>query len=263
MIKNLLALFVLSVLVFATVGLGFYLVGSPLETRGLKFDALRLQDIGKIKIGIEDYYRDNKKMPVSADQLLEKSTSLVDKPYLEKLPRDPKMSTAYEYKDLGSGKYQICADFETSTEAIEERKTGVDQSPSPLSNLYAYGSETRLHPKGNYCYEYSIPQYSDGTGAAGQLILLPPVAAEPPKNTLIVTSNISGVPMTGTQADTGGTTNYTLAMTSEIITTITAPSTSNGQKFTGWSGCNAVGNQCFAVVTGGATYTVTAYYAAP
>ncbi len=86
-------------------------------------------------------------------------------------------------------------------------------------------------------------------------------------NTLIVNSSgASGVGITSTQAGIGGATNYSRTISSNISTTLTAPSSAGALNFSSWTGCNSTNvaaRTCTVSVTGGATKTVTVTYAAP
>jgi len=86
-------------------------------------------------------------------------------------------------------------------------------------------------------------------------------------NTLNVRSSPdTGVAITGSQAGTGGTTNYTVTKSSELIgTSLDAPLSAGGRDFVSWTGCDSTlsgGIRCKIRFGGGQTKTVTANYKA-
>ena len=94
-----------------------------------------------------------------------------------------------------------------------------------------------------------------------QYITLSPV----PVNKLNVNSSpVTGASITGSQAGTTGTTNYTITKTGEdVATTLTANATLGSTRvFSSWTGCTTVlsGRRCQIRVAGGTTKTVTANY---
>ncbi|OGH21566.1 MAG: hypothetical protein A2958_02445 [Candidatus Levybacteria bacterium RIFCSPLOWO2_01_FULL_38_13] len=79
----------------------------------------------------------------------------------------------------------------------------------------------------------------------------------------------SGVPITGTQGGTSGTTTYQIGLETNINTTLTAPSSYNGVPFKGWLSCNsrpstyscrksvAVGSDATVIVDYQTTYIIS------
>ncbi|MDP3954080.1 MAG: PKD domain-containing protein [bacterium] len=76
-------------------------------------------------------------------------------------------------------------------------------------------------------------------------------------------SGASGVAITGSNSTYSGTTNYSkTGIANNTSFSLTAPSTSGGQDFSSWTGCNSVsGTTCSVTIT--AARTVTASYTAP
>lgn len=164
MIKHIVAIVILTIVVIAVGIYGIKLSGTPSENKAVRYDEIRIRDFGSIRTAIESYYQDNVRLPASLDLLLAKREKTLT-PYLKKLPTDPKTKLAYSYTPIGTAQYKICATFETSSDSISQRKTGVD--PVEL-NSALYGGEDTSHPKGDHCFDRTIStylqqQYDSGT----------------------------------------------------------------------------------------------------
>ena len=109
----------------------------------------------------------------------------------------------------------------------------------------------------------------------GLISTFPVCSSVPPpiNNTLQVRSTLGGSSTTGVSIahtgwgtpGTGGTTNYDFTSSGDIDSALRAPATFNGANFVSWSGCddNNFGlRECRATLSGNATQTVTANYAA-
>lgn len=154
MIKHLVGILFLTLIILIVGGVGVYIAGSPIENRNVRYDQIRQRDLDMIKRAVESYYQNNFNLPASIDQLLGNNIK-TGMPYLKKLPTDPKTKENYTYKISDAMDYELCATFETSSEAIAKRKTGIDESLSESSYL----GEDRAHPKGYYCFTKKIPYY--------------------------------------------------------------------------------------------------------
>lgn len=126
----------ISIIVVGAVLFGFFVTGSPFETRARKFDQTRVSDISSVKNKIESYYRTNKKLP-------EKLSDLTLSSYEKDNIRDPETNQEYEYSTISSTSYKICAIFSTAS----------DKNKDP----YSYYGDSYVHPKGNYCFDLKIP----------------------------------------------------------------------------------------------------------
>ena len=154
MIKHLIGIALLTLVVLVVGGFGIYLAGSPAENRKIRYDEIRLRDIGRIKAAIDSYYQDHYQLPTATTQLLDNRVK-TGVPYLKKEPKDPKAKINYTYRVINTGQYELCATFETSSEAIAQRRTGIAQN----LNDYSYYGEDNSHPEGIYCFKYTPPNY--------------------------------------------------------------------------------------------------------
>lgn len=176
MIKHIVGIFVLSILVIAVGIYGIKLSGTPSENKAVRYDDVRIRDFSNIKTAIESYYQDNFRLPASLDLLLvQRAKTTV--PYLKKVPSDPKTKLTYTYTPLNTTQYKICGTFETSSDSISKRKTGID--PSEVNNNL-YGGEDTSHPKGDYCFTRIISAYLQESRNQQNNYSQPPVSNNSP-----------------------------------------------------------------------------------
>lgn len=125
------AVVVLSVIAVIT---AFFIVGSPQQSRALKFDAQRVNDLSNLKYQIENYYRQNKALPADLSD-----------PQFERF-LDPETKQSYDYNVVSKDQYELCATF------------GLD---APKDDPYTYGNdEWRFHKAGYQCYTVRVTDYS-------------------------------------------------------------------------------------------------------
>lgn len=157
MLKHVIGIVLLSILVLIAGGVGLYIAGSPIERRSVRYDEIRLRDLDKIKSAIDIYSQDNQQLPSSIYQLLDNRPK-TGKPYLKKELKDPMTKSSYSYRAIDKNRYELCAVFETSSEDIQKRKTGIEETASNLSYYDIYGDD-KSHPKGSYCFTKTVAQY--------------------------------------------------------------------------------------------------------
>ena len=155
MIKHAIGISILTVVVILAGIIGIYIAGSPMENRSVRYDEIRIRDLNNIQTAVNSYYQDNYQLPSAINQLLGNriKTGL---PYLKKEPKDPKSKVNYSYRIVTTTNYELCATFDTSSENIQQRKTGISES---LSDYSSYYGEEQSHPKGKYCFTKTPPAY--------------------------------------------------------------------------------------------------------
>jgi len=116
------------------------IVESPKEARDRKLDNTTLEDFNIIFDGLNNYYSENQRMPITLEEL--KSEVLF---VTEENLRDSDTNQAYEYNVIADKKYQLCAVFKTSN--ID----GQDVSKK-------FYRETWPHKIGKQCIDKSIEQ---------------------------------------------------------------------------------------------------------
>ena len=111
----------LTVVVVIAVIAGISAAGSPLRARGKKLDETRVRDLVSIANRLDAYWREHRELPTGLAEL--KDSRL----YAPTSIRDPQTEAVYEYRVTGDGTYELCADFEQSTEPNQPRSV----SPQP------------------------------------------------------------------------------------------------------------------------------------
>jgi hypothetical protein len=99
------------VLVLVILVSGFLVADSPAQVRKIKHDRNIINDLNSIKYQIENYTRNYGKLPEDLKDL-----NMLKIDYFE---RDGEV-TDFEYKVLEDNEYEICAEFETNSEEMDD-----------------------------------------------------------------------------------------------------------------------------------------------
>jgi hypothetical protein len=121
---------------------GFSLIGSPSFNRKLSADRNRIDDLERLRNDIERYFEEQRNLPsVLTD--LEKLRSYYG--YQRNL-EDPTTKKAYDYKVRDIFSYELCAEFELSSDQakLERSRYGRDET-------------TWKHGTGRHCFNFEIP----------------------------------------------------------------------------------------------------------
>lgn len=97
------------VFIIAVFTASLFIVESPRETRSRKLDNAVLESFNQIDQAINEYYRENKKMPENLDILKEEYPYISD----DNL-KDPETEKVFELKITGDRSYELCAVFRTA-----------------------------------------------------------------------------------------------------------------------------------------------------
>lgn len=134
-----------SVMVLATIILGFILVGSPAQQRKVRFDDQRVSDLTMIQNEVTNFYQSKKgALPVTLNDLSNTLNGY-------SVPVDPSTGAAYEYRIMGDGlTFELCATFEADSVGGQ-----TDTSmPYRAYGVNYYGSWN--HGIGRTCFERTI-----------------------------------------------------------------------------------------------------------
>lgn len=142
MIKYYLTMAVASMIVVGAIIYAFTITGSPFEQRSRKLDQKRVADITDLSRAVEDYYRENNKLP---EKLREASKNLYRQNRQTDV-KDPETNQEYEYSTTGFTTYKICAEFATA-------------SDQEIDRLDYYYDKKFEHPKGHYCFDLEVPDW--------------------------------------------------------------------------------------------------------
>ena len=132
--------YIASVIVFASIISGFFIVGSPSKQRMFKFDIERVNNMQIIQNEIINYWNNKNALPDNLDNLKDNINGFNP-------PLDPKTKKSYEYNILSELSFELCATFETSNKNIY-KETKYHQ--------YPYNIENWEHEKGLTCFKRNI-----------------------------------------------------------------------------------------------------------
>lgn len=115
---------------FSIVVIGAFLALSVDSVRGANYDEKRVQDLSTINRSINDYYRDNRTLPNSLDDISVNEDRL-------------KLSLSeYTYDRKTGARYELCVDFATDTKVGRDYYTKPDNGDeySSYGDFYYHGS---------------------------------------------------------------------------------------------------------------------------
>ncbi len=138
-----LVLAIAQAILIISVGWGFFLVRSPSHNRQVKADFLRVEALRSLSYAVENYAEREKRLPESLDDLRDERHNR----YLE--TKDPERKTEYSYRKVGTTTYELCAEFNLSS---EESDLGTRSHPGPDEEDFW------KHPAGKHCYEIKISE---------------------------------------------------------------------------------------------------------
>ena len=99
---------VLSFVVFCSIILGFFIIGSPAEQRDRRFDEERASDLQVLQSQIINYWIQKEALPAELDNLKDSISGFAP-------PEDPATDLPYEYYVTGDLSFELCATFKTSS----------------------------------------------------------------------------------------------------------------------------------------------------
>jgi len=102
---------VVSVLVLATVVYGFVLVGSPFKQRLVRFDEKKINDLQVIQSYVVNYWQQKEKLPESLADLKDSISGFTP-------PKDPQGGLEYGYNILGDLTFELCAEFNLEAQNV-------------------------------------------------------------------------------------------------------------------------------------------------
>ncbi len=136
-----------AVLIVATVGFGFLIIGTPQSQRAYRIDEQRVSDLTQIQSQIVyNYYQPKRMLPASLNDLNDPISGFV-------LPKDPDTGAMYEYKTIGALSFELCATFaNVSRSAQDVRLTQPVAYPAGGKEI----SENWQHGAGHTCFVRTI-----------------------------------------------------------------------------------------------------------
>ena len=111
----------------------YFLSGSPIKERQIRFDEQRESDLQNISDQVTAYWQDKDHLPDRLDDI--KNAQLGDY-----IPLDPQTGNAYEYQKTGDESYSLCAVFSLNSR---------DENNADISDDWQ-------HEKGLTCFDRTI-----------------------------------------------------------------------------------------------------------
>lgn|SRR5690606_24310591 len=129
------------VMVLGSLIAGFFYVDFPSQVRAQREDQARVDRLRSITYQMDEYYRQNEKLPASLSEL---------QGILPGMLKDPVTEEPIVYNPKGETTYELCAQFETSNrEQAEEGNPGYDYWVDP----------DFIHDEGMQCFTKEIAEH--------------------------------------------------------------------------------------------------------
>jgi hypothetical protein len=100
--------YAVAVLILATVGSGFLIIGSPFDARLYKFDDQKVSDLTNIQYQVVNYYQQKGMVPATLADAIDPISG-------NTIPLDAQTSTPYTYTKVGATAFKLCATFNKDT----------------------------------------------------------------------------------------------------------------------------------------------------
>lgn len=137
--------YVVILVVAASIVAGFFIVGSPQTERLRKLDDRRISDLQNIQSQIVNFWQKKERLPAGSDELKDDVSGWI-------APVDPETKAQYEYiideeKELS---FWLCADF------LLEGGAEFGNDYYSITPFGGYGAENWDHPRGRNCFYRTI-----------------------------------------------------------------------------------------------------------
>jgi Domain of unknown function (DUF5671) len=131
---------------------GFFIVGSPMKQREIRFDEQRVTDLQNIQNSLINFWTQKDKLPDNLDSLRDSISGFVP-------PVDPETGKPYDFKIVSPLSFNLCADFHWPSldQSFGASKGGV--SPTPVYPMGYYGGgadQNWSHQGGSQCFSRTI-----------------------------------------------------------------------------------------------------------
>lgn len=132
--------------IFATLGLGLVMAGSPRAERQRQLDLQRAEDLRTLAAGVQDYYHEYRALPDSLGMLAQLPGGGMS------TVRDPVTRRPYEYRTLDSLRFELCATFDAA-DSNETRRPY--ERPGRRSDFWRHGA-------GRHCFPLRVSKTAAG-----------------------------------------------------------------------------------------------------
>ena len=127
--------------------IGFFVAGSPFKQRLVRFDSQKTADLQNIQWQVVMYWQKKQKLPSTIDELRDDITGYIS-------PRDPQSGTAYEYRATGTRTFELCAEFNLTSQDSQDKNSYA--RPYPTMEGSGAMNESWDHVAGHVCFSRTI-----------------------------------------------------------------------------------------------------------
>lgn len=135
---------ILAVFALGSIITGFFIVGTPTDQRNRKFDEQRVQELQMLQSQVINYWILKHNLPTDLSLLQDDISGF-------KVPADPETKIAYEYKILDPLKFELCANFTSVEDSLDQGKNG-QYYATPLDVF----QQNWKHDTGRTCFTRTI-----------------------------------------------------------------------------------------------------------
>ncbi len=128
---------------------GFYIVGTPWESRQYRFDNQKVEHLQMIQSQITYYWQAKQELPGSLATLNDPLTGF-------QVPVDPETGVAYEYAPKTSNSFELCAVFNAQSRPYSVGVRGYPFEPGYPASVAPGSSSTWEHGEGRACFTRTI-----------------------------------------------------------------------------------------------------------
>jgi len=135
---------VLSIVILASIILGFFIVGTPADQRNRKNDEKRIENLQIIQNQIINYWTQKEILPQNISELEDDISGFI-------VPKDPESELMYEYNIVDSLSFELCAIFKTSSKDF-----GITSEKIIPVSIYDSFQQNWNHEAERTCFERTI-----------------------------------------------------------------------------------------------------------
>ncbi|MBU1036855.1 hypothetical protein KKF32_02355 [Patescibacteria group bacterium] len=153
---------IVSVVVLASIIMGFYIIGTPADQRDRRFDDQRVENLQMLQGEIVNFWIQKESLPEKLNQLEDSISGFA-------VPVDPKSGQPYEYNVTDPLSFELCATFNSSSQDFSSLAKGT----RPFSPYDSF-QQNWEHEAGQTCFTRTIdPElYKDSQNDTGLKPLL-------------------------------------------------------------------------------------------
>lgn len=128
-----------AIVILASIVGGFFIIGSPMTARDMRFDDRKISDLSTIQSQITYFWQQKERLPQTLNELNDPLVGFT-------APVDPQTGEAYKYSVLAPTQFRLCATFNTSGGNQNERYS---YAPYGQMNMWIHGA-------GEECFDRTI-----------------------------------------------------------------------------------------------------------